>query len=476
MSETLTQAESFSKYGKTFQERVVQALLLDHKWAEQVAEVMQPSYFDLKYLSMLARICFEYGKKYRAFPTFPILVSIVKDELQHSSDAALRQQVIDYLTKIKSDTDLGDIPYVKEKSLDFCKKQALKGAIEKSIELMSSDSYDNVVEVVKRAVASCASSTVGHDFLNEPDARFTVRNRNPVATGLSKLDMKSVLSGGVGRGELAVVCAPTGVGKSHFLTMIGANAMRSGKNVIHYTLEMSESLVGLRYDSNLCDIDSDDLANRKDEVVAQYKQMRLGRLFIKEFPTCWATINHVRSHVEKLAARGFKPDLIVIDYADIMRSTRQYDAKRFELQLIYQELRAYASEIDVPIWTASQSNKDGSSADVVDLNNMSEAYSKAMEADIVVSLSRKSHEKALGVGRLFLAKNRAGRDGLLFNMRVNTARSTFSILEYAESHSTDERAQAQQQDDTDASKAKLRARLRELSSEEALSGTTQGKN
>ena len=87
--------------------------------------------------------------------------------------------------------------------------------------------------------------------------------------------------------------------------------------------------------------------------------MKLGQLFIKEFPTCWATVNNIRAHVEKLNARGFKPDLIIIDYADILRSTRQYDAKRFELQLIYQELRAYASEIDVPIWTASQSNATG---------------------------------------------------------------------------------------------------------------------
>jgi len=463
--------DSLSRYGKTFQERVVQALLLDHKWAEQIAEVLQPSYFDLKYLALLTQLCFDYAKKYRAFPTFQILVAIVKDELRHSADETLQGQIVEFLTKIRSDDELGDLPYVKDKSLEFCRKQALKVAIEQSIDLMATDSYESVSEIIKKAVALGATSTIGHDFLNEPDARFVKRNRNPVITGLPKIDGKGVLNGGLGRGELGVIVAPTGVGKSHFLTMLGSNAMREGKNVIHYTLEMSESLVGLRYDSNLCDIDSDDVHERKADVLAKYKEMRLGRLFIKEFPTCWATINNIRSHVEKLNARGFKPDLIVVDYADIMRSTRQYDAKRFELQLIYQELRAYASEIDVPIWTASQSNKEGASAEVVDLSNMSEAYSKAMEADVVLSLSRKSHEKSLGVGRLFVAKNRAGRDGMLYGLRVNTARSTFVLLDTpAEEARSTPSNRFHGDDDDESLRSRLRTRMKELRDEEELRG------
>ena len=256
---------------------------------------------------------------------------------------------------------------------------------------------------------------------------------------------------------------------SHFLTMLGANAMRDGRNVIHYTLEMSESLVGLRYDSNLCEIDADEVTERKADVLARYASMKLGRLFIKEFPTCWATINNIRAHVEKLGARGFKPDLILIDYADIMRSTRQYDAKRFELQLIYQELRAYASEIDVPVWTASQSNKDGSTSEVVDLNNMAEAYGKAMEADVVVSLSRRSHEKAAGVGRLFVAKNRIGRDGMLYGVRIDTARSSISLLddnlEVPAMHSSNGNGADEEQ-----VRVRLRNRLRDLRNDDALKG------
>jgi hypothetical protein len=95
--------------------------------------------------------------------------------------------------------------------------------------------------------------------------------------------------------------------------------------------------------------------------------------------------------------------------------------------LIYEELRGFASEKKIPIWTASQSNKDGADSEIVDLSNMSEAYGKAMVCDVVLSISRRSHEKASGLGRLYVAKNRAGRDGLQYPVLIDTARSKFAI-------------------------------------------------
>ena len=137
----------------------------------------------------------------------------------------------------------------------------------------------------------------------------------------------------------------------------------------------------------------------------------------------------IRNHIEKLKLKEFMPSLIVIDYADIMRSSRQYDSLRHELKLIYEELRNLAMELNIPVWTASQANRDSAKSDVVGLENMSEAYAKAMVADVVISLSRKPMEKSTGVGRLFVAKNRAGRDGLLFPIKMDTARSKVEFLD-----------------------------------------------
>lgn len=246
---------------------------------------------------------------------------------------------------------------------------------------------------------------------------------------------------------------------SHFLTMLGANALRQGIDVLHYTFELSETAIGVRYDSNLCDLDSNLVIDSKDDVLKQYESMKLGRLMIKEYPANTASIYTLRSHLERLDLKGFKPGLVLIDYADIMRSTRQFDSLRHELKLVYEELRGLASEKAFPIWTASQANKEGSTTDIVDLNNMSEAYGKAMVADVVLSISRRSHEKASGHGRLYVAKNRAGKDGLVFNVNINTARSKFVVTG---DETTPQQAAS---DDEAALKARLRQKWDELKAE-----------
>ena len=144
--------------------------------------------------------------------------------------------------------------------------------------------------------------------------------------------------------------------------------------------------------------------------------------------------------------------MIIIDYADIMRSTRKYDSMRHELKLIYEEIRNLAMEMNVPVWTASQANRDSANSDIVGLENMSEAYGKAMVADVVVSISRKAAEKSTGIGRLYIAKNRAGRDGLLFPITIDTAKSQFKVLD--ENHIT--LNEALKQDDSD-----MKSRLKE---------------
>ena len=210
---------------------------------------------------------------------------------------------------------------------------------------------------------------------------------------------------------------------------MGAEALRRGKNVVHYTFELTETAVGIRYDSNLCNIPSSNVVENKETILKTYGENDFGNLIIKQYPTGAASIITIRNHLDKLMMKDFKPSLLVIDYADIMRSTRTYDSLRHELKLVYEELRNLAMEMNIPIWTASQANRDSAKAEVVGLENMSEAYGKAMVADVVVSLSRKPMEKSTGAGRLFVAKNRAGRDGLMFPIRIDTSMSKIEVLD-----------------------------------------------
>ena len=153
-----------------------------------------------------------------------------------------------------------------------------------------------------------------------------------------------------------------------------------------------------------------------------------GRLIIKHYPTGQASCHTLRSHIEKMSIKGFIPDMLVVDYSGIMRSSDRNDLLRLELKKVCEELRSMAEDLDVPIWTAIQSNKEGSTSDVIDLTNLAESYSQAHVADFVLGLSRQSSQKATGFGNIFIAKNRAGKDGIKFLIHLDTAKSKLKVL------------------------------------------------
>ena len=455
----------FARYGKSFQERIFQCLLLDKEWASQMYDIMNPKYFDLDYLEYLSEKFFSYYKKYKSFPSTNILLTIIKDDLSEENNkgksSLLKEQIINYFHTIKTSSQFSDLPYVKDKTLDFCKKQAFKDALNKSVDLIETENFNDVLSIMKSAVSVGMPHSKGHDFFEDMDARFTKINRNVCPTGLPKLDSKEILQGGLGRGELGVVVGNPGAGKSHWLVQMGVNAMKYGKNVIHYTFELTEHAIGLRYDSNLCGVPSNEVHDRKAEILEKYKDMELGRLIIKEYPTGSATTIMIRNHIEKLMLKGFIPSLIIIDYADIMKSTKSYDSLRHEIKLVYEELRNLAMDFNFPIWTASQANRESAQSDIIGLENMSEAYGKAMVADFVVSLSRKSSEKASNTGRIFIAKNRAGRDGIIFPINIDTSLSRFEILN--EDELTLNEAMSQKDSDV---KKRIAQKWKELQEEE----------
>jgi hypothetical protein len=204
---------SFNQYGKIFQEKIVQALLTDRQFAEQMMEVIDVKYFDQKYLRFLADKYFEHSRKYKVFPTLQLLVTIIKDELKVGTDTVLRDQIVEYLQRMRLEPDVGDLPYVKEKSLDFCRKQALKAALEEAVDQIQAEKYEQIVDSIKKAVCVGTTPSLGHDFFDDSEERFTRLNRHCVPTNIPELDRKEILDGGLGAGELGCVIGATGAGK-----------------------------------------------------------------------------------------------------------------------------------------------------------------------------------------------------------------------------------------------------------------------
>ena len=240
--------------------------------------------------------------------------------------------------------------------------------------------------------------------------------------------LDNITKNGLGKGELGVVIAPTGAGKSMVLAHLGAQAVKNGKNVVHYTLELSEAVTGLRYDSCISGVRLSDLQVMKDMVYDSIKDVE-GKLVIKEYPTKSATVNNLRSHLEKLKKNNIDIGMIMVDYGDLLKPVGNYREKRNELESIYEGLRSLAQEFECPVWTASQTNRSGLNAEVITMESISEAFSKCFVADMIFSVSRTVEDKNTNQGRIFVAKNRNGPDGMVFPIFMDTSRVKIKILD-----------------------------------------------
>jgi len=414
--------EAKFKNDKHYEERIVQALIVDESFAEQMMEVLEYDYFNLEHLKFLTEMIFEYHKKHDSFPSFNLLVTFSKD----IEDQSLKQKVVAYLLKIKKDPLNGDLPHIKEHSLSFCKKRSLAIALEDCLDYINEEQYEQVVGRIQKAVLAGEERSLGHMFADDFEERMTKVDRKTIPTPWQEVN--SIMRGGIGGGELAVLCAPTGVGKSHGLVDIGQHAASLGYNVAHYTFELGEHAIGNRYDARLSGIAPERLVDNKEDIKKLIDNMA-GSVVIKWFPTKSVTTLALKNHVNKLVLKGMKPDLLVIDYGDLMRSSRRYDQKRLEEESIYEELRALAGELNVPIWTATQTNREGLDAPIVTLKHISECFGKAMIADVFITLARRKEQNADNIGNMHIAKSRLGPDGITFPMLINTSISKIQLLD-----------------------------------------------
>jgi len=414
---------TFSKFGKSFQESLVQLIVEQRTFADQIEEVLDIEFLEFKYLRTLVKKVFEYKDKYKTHPSYQNLVTIFKTELDSESEI-LRNQMKEYVIRINKSQVDGE-EYIKDTALDFCKKQKLKEAMMKSISLLQQSSFDEISSVIDEALRLGSDNNYGYEWIKDFEERFQIKARNPISTGWSEIDR--ICEKGLGKGELGVVIAPTGVGKSMVLTHLGAAAIKNGKNVVHYTLELMDTVIASRYDSCVTGIELNDLMDKKDEIYENIKEIN-GKLIVKEYPAKRASVKTLKKHLEKIAKKGNDIDMIIVDYADLLRPTSSYKEKRTELESIYEELRSLAYDFACPIWTASQTNRGGLDAEVITMSSISEAFSKCFVADFIFSVSRTMIDKAKNSGRIFVAKNRNGPDGIVFPIFMDTSNVKIRVL------------------------------------------------
>jgi len=413
--------DTLSKYGQSFQTKVISALITDVRLVDTLHEVIHTKFFESEANKWIVEHIVEYYNQYKSVPS----LDVFKVEVSKLDDKSTQKNIVEQLKQVFTAIGDADLQYVKDEFSAFCINQNLKNVIVQSVDLLKAGNYDKIKELVDKAMKVGVEADLGMDYVLDFDERTDEIKRSTIPTDWDTIN--DLMDGGLGPGELGVVVAPSGVGKTWVLCALGAAAIRAGKTVVHYSMELSEKYVGSRYDTVFTQIPSADLPNKKDDVKDKIRKLK-GKLIIKYFPPKGVSTKKLEAHIEKMTAAGNKPDLIIVDYADLLLShTNKSDSTYGEQGGVYIELRGLGGELGIPIWTASQTNRTGIDAEVIEADKIADSYAKVMNADFIMSLSRKSKDKLNNTARMHIMKNRFGQDGITFPCKMDTNKGVLEV-------------------------------------------------
>lgn len=438
------------EFSEGFQLKILSLMSRDKRFYTIYKDILLPKYFRKDIHIDLARMVHDHydnemarAKKKGtevASPTLEVLWEEVrKMASKNPKKTQLKGQYQEAILDIM-DIDLSDAEYIKDSVVGFAKRAAMELAILESVDEIErgTEDYVKIEERIKDAIRVGEDiSDLGTNYFENAKTRMIryeqgIEGIKRVTTGLSGLD--KTMKGGLGVGELGVIIAPPNRGKSFALTNIGAGAVAEGFNVVHYTLEMPEEQVAKRYDNRLLKKDFNYLKEHGTgkaltALLNMQKHMK-GELIIKKYRTNECSVDTIRSHLTRLHMEtGFKPDVIIVDYGDLLTPRRSYSDKRFELESIYLDLRDLGDEYQCPVWTASQANRGALDKKVITISDLAEAFNKANIADFMVALCQTVEEKAEGIMRWHVAKHRDGEANMTLEGDIDYATAFMTVMD-----------------------------------------------
>jgi hypothetical protein len=346
-----------SKFGTSFQIKILSSILSDRVFFKTIYDIIKAEYFDSESNEWILRCILSHFDKYQTLPT----LDVFKLEMSKVDRDVLKVSIVDNLKQIWNGLESEDLEFVKSETLEFCKTQEIKNAILDSVGLLQEGKIEQIKSKIDTAMKAGQDTNIGHDYKTDVKERYESTVRNVTETGWDVID--ELVDGGFGKGELIIFAAPPGIGKSWALVNIGMSACKKGKVVAHYTLELNEGYVGQRYDSVLTGIPVANLKYNIEDVERQAGNIS-GEILIKHYPTKSVGLNTIRASLDKMILQGKKPDVIIVDYADLLRGNSRKE-RHEEIEEIVEGLRGIAGEYECPLYTASQINRSGADDDII---------------------------------------------------------------------------------------------------------------
>lgn len=376
---------------------ILKNLVLNEDYSRKVVPFLQEEYFQDKAERTVFNIVSKFLLKYNNIPTKDaVLISLGDDKTLSDSEFKKCIAISDEMYKEgeKSDTE-----WLVEHTEKFCKEKAIYNGIMASIGIIEGKDKEQtqnaIPEIMSKALSVSFDTRVGHDFFEDVDERYEYYHRVEERVPFDLEMFNLITGGGVRKKTLNVVMAASGVGKSAFLCHHAAACLTQNLNVLYITLEMSEEEIAKRIDANLLDTDIHVLEKMPlamyENKVNNLKKTCHGKLIIKEYPTAAANVTHFRNLMEELKIKKkFKPDIIIVDYLNICSCARFKMGNGMNsytyVKGIAEELRGLAKQFNVPLWSATQVNREGAKSSDMEMTDTSESFGLPQTTDFFIAL------------------------------------------------------------------------------------------
>ena len=410
----MSKEKNFVYLGNTFQLQILNNIILYKDFASSIVDVLEPKYFDNQYFKLIMQMTKEYYHKYEHAPSFSTLEQITKSEV---SSPMAQKMVLDMITQVIDAPEDG-YQYVQEKALKFCKQQELQKVMSKAQKIIDKgdfESYDHLEEMVREALQVGEVDTGTADVFFNLDEVLDDDFRHPIPIGITGID--NLLKGGLAKGEIGVILAPTGVGKTTVLSKIANNAFNLGYNVLQIFFEDNPKIIQRKHFTMWTKIAPDNLSLQREEVLEKVKQIKENapnRLILKKLPSDTLTMNQIKNQMRKMIAEGIKLDLVVVDYIDCIVPDKNLGDEWKSEGSVMRGFESMCHELDIAGWTATQGNRSSISSEVVTTDQMGGSIKKAQVGHVIISIAKSLQQKEMNLATIAITKSRIGKDGIVF--------------------------------------------------------------
>jgi replicative DNA helicase len=406
--------KNFEYLGNNFQIQLLNQIILDKDFSHSIIDVIENNYFENKYFKIIIQMIKEYYKKYDHTPSFDTLEQVAKSELQQETAVKV---VLDTVKKIK-DAPVDGVSFVQEKALKFCKQQELTKVMKKAQKIIDGgefENYDTLEEMVREALLVGSKDTSMLDVFSNLDQVLDDDYRHPIPMGIPGIDR--LLKGGLAKGEIGVILAPTGVGKSTILTKISNHAFNLGFNVLQVFFEDNPKVIQRKHFTLWTKIHPDELSEKKDEVMTKVKEIKEtmpNELILKKLPSDTKTMLQIKNEIRKMIADGTKIDMVVLDYIDCIVPDKNLGDEWKSEGSVMRGFEAMCHELNIVGWTATQGNRQSISSEVVTTDQMGGSIKKAQVGHVIISVAKTLQQKEMKLATIAITKSRIGDDGVVF--------------------------------------------------------------